>query len=272
VHSTEFDREPDRPDPRICRFESEGLRRAHRIIAVSGYTRDTLVRQYGIDATAVDVVHNAVDCSTVTAGPAPSDASMGGPVSPPSAGDGVVLFLGRITAQKGPQHFLAAARRVLDVRPQTRFVMAGDGDLASFARREARRLGIAERVGFPGFLDRHEVERAFAGADVFVMPSVSEPFGIVALEAMSAGVPTIVSRQSGVAQVMRQAISFDYWDTDAQARAVVELLDDTLRRAMVGALGREEVGRLTWRESARRCVDAYQAAVAGGRFRIVSSE
>jgi glycosyltransferase involved in cell wall biosynthesis len=250
VHITEFDKSGgEHADPAVYALEREGIAGADRVIAVSRRIAATCRERYGADPARVRVVYNAVDAA--------SDAPPTPPLPRP-----LVLFLGRITLQKGPEYFLEAARRVLDVQPDAHFVMAGTGDLLPRMIERAAELGISSRVSFPGFVDRERAAALYAAADVFVMPSVSEPFGIVPLEAMDRGVPVIVSRQSGVSELIANALKCDPWEVERMAEGIASALRyPSLARAL-SENGRAEVAELRWSGAARR-VEAVYAEVAG---------
>jgi glycosyltransferase involved in cell wall biosynthesis len=248
VHACERDRNPTRPDPRIRDVEREGIARADRVVAVSRYAARTLSREYRVEARRLRVVHNAVDRP---AGRAPS--RRGRRRGPP-----VVLYLGRVTGQKGPGTFLDAAERVLRRAPSVRFVMAGSGDLLPAMVERAARPGLAESVRFTGFLHGAEVTRAYDLADVFVLPSVSEPFGIAPLEALARGVPVILSRKSGVAEVVQSAPRVSPGRPAALARAILALLRSPATARWLAREGRREVRALTWRRQARRLRAVYE--------------
>ena len=213
MHATEFDRSGENINRRVYAIEKAGMQAADRVIAVSELTRRIVIGKYGIPAEKVVTVHNAVRFGES------EDA-----VPERAVKDKVVTFLGRITYQKGPDYFVEAAAKVLQRVPDVRFVMAGSGDLMNHVVRRVAQLGIADRFHFTGFLKGGEVQRMFRLSDVYVMPSVSEPFGISPLEAMRSGVPVIISRQSGVAEVLDYAIKVNYWDVDALADAIYGLL------------------------------------------------
>ena len=213
MHATEFDRSGENINRRVYAIEKAGMQAADRVIAVSELTRRIVIGKYGIPADKVVTVHNAVRFGESEEA-APERAVK----------DKVVTFLGRITYQKGPDYFVEAAAKVLQRVSDVRFVMAGSGDLMNHVVRRVAQLGIADRFHFTGFLKGGEVQRMFRLSDVYVMPSVSEPFGISPLEAMRSGVPVIISRQSGVAEVLDYAIKVNYWDVDALADAIYGLL------------------------------------------------
>ena len=175
--------------------------------------------------------------------------------------DKIVTFLGRITYQKGPDYFVEAAAKVLKKVPNVRFVMAGSGDMMTHVIRRVAKLGIADRFHFTGFLKGDDVHRMFQLSDVYVMPSVSEPFGISPLEAMRSNVPVIISKQSGVAEVLDYAVKVDYWDVDALADAIYGLITYPALAKMFAEKGLEEVTGLKWNNAAEKIREVYQAAI-----------
>jgi len=249
LHITEFDKSGGSyADPAVYALEREGITGADRVVAVSKRIASTCCERYGADPARVRVVYNAVD-------------EADGAPAPPRLPRPLVLFLGRITLQKGPEYFLEAARRVLEVQPDAHFVMAGTGDLLPRMIERAAELGIASRVSFSGFVDRERASALYAAADVFVMPSVSEPFGIVPLEAMDRGVPVIVSRQSGVSELVANALKCDPWEVERMAELIAAALRyPTLARAL-SENGRAEVAQHRWSAAARR-FEAVYAEVA----------
>ncbi len=249
LHSCEYDRAGERADPQIVRAEQAGFDAAERVVCVSGYTASVLRERYDIDPDRLSVVHNAVR----SAGRVPSRRRRLQKHRQPT-----VLFLGRLTHQKAPERFLQAAARVADRVPTARFVMAGDGELRADLERSARDMGLARRVSFPGFLAGPAVERAFDAASVFVMPSVSEPFGLVALEAMDRGVPVVLTRSSGVAETVMSALKVDSEDVDALADRVLAVLRHPALAGHLAQQGRSEVRRLTWARQAERLIGVYR--------------
>ena len=175
--------------------------------------------------------------------------------------DKIVTFLGRITYQKGPDYFVEAAAKVLKRVPDVRFVMAGSGDMMNHVIRRVARLGIADRFHFTGFLRGEDVHKMFQLSDVYIMPSVSEPFGISPLEAMRSNVPVIISKQSGVAEVLDYAIKVDYWDVDAMADAIYALIKYPALANMFASKGLEEVTNLKWNDAAAKIKAVYEAAI-----------
>ena len=227
-----------------------GTAAADRVIAVSNLTRNIIIDKYNIPAERVVTVHNAVRFT-----------DRKGALPERGVKDKIVTFLGRITFQKGPDYFVEAAAKVLKRVPNVRFVMAGSGDMMNHVIRRVARLGIADKFHFTGFLRGDDVDKMFQLSDVYVMPSVSEPFGISPLEAMRSNVPVIISKQSGVAEVLDYAVKVDYWDVDAMADAIYGLITYPSLNKMFSEKGLEEVTRLKWNNAAAKIKDVYQAAI-----------
>lgn len=249
VHATDFDRSGGNVNPRVYAVEREGMEQADHIIAVSTFTRNTIVEKYGIPAGKVTVVYNAVE---------PLDLHAESAFPKKKKGEKVVTFLGRITLQKGPEYFVEAASLVLRKMNNVRFVMAGSGDMLNSMIHRVAELGIADRFHFTGFLNGKDVAQMFSQTDVFVMPSVSEPFGIVPLEAMQLKVPVIISNQSGVSEVIENAIKIDFWDTLAMADAIYALLNYESLSEHLKETGKKEVDKLKWVHSAQKVKEVYQ--------------
>ncbi|CCZ82030.1 glycosyltransferase family 4 protein [Odoribacter laneus] len=247
VHATEFDRSGENVNQLVYDLERQGMLAADRVITVSNLTRNIVINRYGIDPAKVVTVHNAVDFQSYK----DMDVEKG-------VKEKVVTFLGRITYQKGPEYFIEAANKVLKAYPNVRFVMAGSGDLMNRSIRRVAKLRIATHFHFTGFLKGQDVQKMFAQSDVYVMPSVSEPFGISPLEAMRSGVPTIISKQSGVAEVLKHALKVDFWDVDALADAIYGLLKYPALSRMAGRCGLEEVNTLKWENAAYLLKHIYE--------------
>jgi glycogen(starch) synthase len=253
VHSLEYDRAGHGADRDIVSVEHQGLEHATRVIAVSYYTRSLINRVHGTPLDKISVVHNGVYARETVQAYAEQRASKGP----------VVLFLGRVTFQKGPEYFVQAAARVLEHVPDAVFVMAGAGDMLPRMQALVDDLGITKSFRFPGWLRGAEIERAFSTADVYVMPSVSEPFGIAPLEAMSYDRPVIVSKQSGVSEVLRNALKVDFWDVDKMASQIVGLLElPELRRTIIER-AREEIRHIHWDAAAEKLVPVYESVLRG---------
>ncbi len=251
VHSTEFDRAGAGVSQRIYDIERAGMHAADRVIAVSQFTKSIITRRYAIDANKIEVVFNGIDRDAIQ--PAP-----GTRVDP---NEKIVLFLGRITVQKGPEYFIAAARRVLSKMPNVRFVLAGAGDMALKMIELANSMGIGKQVLFTGFLQGDDVERVFRMADCYVMPSVSEPFGIAALEAISHDVPVIISKTSGASEVLRHVLKVDFWDIDDMANKILAVLRYPPLATTLREHGTMELRRLTWEDAATGCEAVYRKAI-----------
>ena len=250
MHATEFDRSGENINTQTYAIERAGMHAADMVIAVSNLTRNIVINRYGVPADRVVTVHNAVRFA--------ENAS-----AAPERGveDKIVTFLGRITYQKGPDYFVEAAAKVLKRVPNVRFVMAGSGDMMNHVIRRVARLGIADRFHFTGFLRGEDVHKMFQLSDVYIMPSVSEPFGISPLEAMRSNVPVIISKQSGVAEVLDYAVKVDYWDVDAMADAIYGLINYPALSKMFAEKGLEEVTGLKWNNAAAKIKNVYQQAI-----------
>lgn len=261
IHSTEFDRSGEHVNQRIYDIERAGLHYATRVIAVSMLTKNIVTTRYGVDPAKVDVVYNAIEFNGFNIPGSPQNISKD---------EKIVLFLGRITMQKGPDYFLAAAKKVLEVMSNVRFIMAGSGDMIHHVITRAAEMGIADKVLFTGFLRGRDVEHVFQMADLYVMPSVSEPFGIAPLEALSNNTPVIISKQSGVSEVLTHALKVDFWDVDEMANKIVAVLRHAPLQSTLRQYGSIEVRKMSWVDSAQNCVEVYrhalqQAATAAAR-------
>ncbi len=251
VHATSFDRgSADQIDSRVFAIEQRGMLAADKVVTVSDLTRNIVINKYGIDPSKVVTVHNAVDFS----GRENLEIERG-------VKEKTVTFLGRITFQKGPEYFIEAAAKVLKRTKNVRFVMAGSGDMMNRAIRQAARLGITDRFHFTGFLRGMDVQKMFALSDVYVMPSVSEPFGISPLEAMRTGVPSIISKQSGAAEVLKYAFKVDFWDVDAMADDIYALLNYPALADFSAKMGYDEVNALKWNNATAKLKAVYQSVI-----------
>lgn len=254
VHSTEFDRSGDHIHQQIYDVERRGMHAAMRVIAVSTLTKTIITSRYDIEPDMVEVVYNGIENGQPAAVATPSKLTI-------DKGDKVVLFLGRITMQKGPEVFIAAAKKVLQKFDKVKFIMAGSGDKVRDVIEMAAREGIGHKVTFTGFVRGDDVAKVFKMADVFVMPSVSEPFGLASLEAVSHEVPVIMSRTSGASEVLKHALKVDFWDVDEIANKILAVLrhpslGDTLR-----SNADLELRKLTWDGAAQKCMEIYQSAI-----------
>lgn len=251
VHATSYDRgSEDMIDTRVLAIEKRGMQAADKVVAVSELTRNIVINKYGIDPSKVVAVHNAVDFS------GRENLSVERGVK-----DKVVTFLGRITFQKGPEYFIDAAAKVLKRTKNVRFVMAGSGDMMNRAIRQVAKLGIADRFHFTGFLRGTDVQKMFALSDVYIMPSVSEPFGISPLEAMRSNVPSIISYQSGAAEILKYAFKVDFWDVDAMADDIYALLKYPALSEFAAKQGLDEVNALKWDHATAKLKDIYEQLI-----------
>ena len=246
VHATDFDRSRGKVNPTVYNIEKTGMDIADHIITVSNLTRKIVIEKYHQDPRKVTTVHNAVE-------PLEHVENF---VKKPRK-DKVVTFLGRITMQKGPEYFVEAAHRVIQRTKNVRFVMAGSGDMMDAMIDLAAKRGIADRFHFPGFQRGSEVHEMLAQSDVYIMPSVSEPFGISPLEAMQVGTPSIISYQSGCAEILTHVIKTDYWDIDAMADAVYSIVTNPSMYKSLRELGLEEVNNIKWYDAGLKVRDIY---------------
>jgi glycogen synthase len=246
VHATEYDRSGSVTGP-VYDWEKKGMHYADRIVAVSQWTKDILIRKYGVAAEKIEVVHNGIIASEEEFSVAPS------PV-----GSHVVTFLGRVTHQKGPGYFVEAARKVVDNFPDAHFIVAGSGDLLPQTIERVAQLRLSEKFHFTGFLNKEWISKIWSMSSVYVMPSVSEPFGITPLEAIQAGVPVIVSNQSGVAEVMPHALKVNFWDTDALAESICSVLKYKSLSTMLKTRGENEIKQLSWKKAAVKLKCLYE--------------
>jgi glycosyltransferase involved in cell wall biosynthesis len=252
VHSTEFDRSGEHVNQYVYDIERHGMHAAAKIITVSHYTRNIVVNRYAVPPEKVDVVYNGIDFSDS------DSAEVTSPQASSSKSDKVVLFLGRITMQKGPEYFLYAAKRVLEKEKNVKFVMAGDGDRLYGTIDLAAWLGIGHKVFFTRFLRGQDVARAYRMADLYVMPSVSEPFGIAPLEALQHNVPVLISKSSGIAEAFRNALKVDFWDINEMANKIVAVLRHPPLQETLRTNGRKEALGFRWEDSAARVNEVYR--------------
>jgi glycogen synthase len=251
VHSLEYDRTGDPPNKDVYDIERAGMQAADLVIAVSHYTMDTIVRKYGIPESKIRVVHNAVSQEKRL-----HEFKIKRPFK-----EKIVLFLGRITSQKGPEYFLDAAKKVIDRIKNVRFVMAGGGDMFPRMVDRMAMLRLGEYFHFTGFLRGADVERMYAMSDVYVMPSVSEPFGITPLEAMVYNVPVIVSKQSGVAEILTHAIKVDFWDVDALAESIIKVLTNREFAKAMAEGSSKQLNMIKWELAADEVLSVYNELV-----------
>lgn len=248
IHATEFDRSGDEISPTVFNLEKQAMEMADLVIAVSNFTKNTLVSRYNIPSSKISVIHNAVSWKDTS------------PILFPtrSLKEKIVSFMGRITYQKGPEYFIKAAAIILQKDKNFRFIMAGNGDLHTKMIELVAKLSIADRFHFTGFLKGDEVARLLAMSDVFVMPSVSEPFGIVPLEAIQNRVPTIISKQSGVQETLSHVIKLDFWDTEAMANAIYGIAKYPGLATTLAKEGFNEIKALNWKAQTKKIKNLYR--------------
>ncbi len=251
VHATEFDRSGRNVNQVVYDIEKLGMMHADKIITVSNLTKQTVIQHYGIPESKIETVYNAVEQEQFMK----SDYKK-------HVKEKIVTFLGRVTFQKGPEYFVEAAHKVLQKTRDVRFVMAGSGDMLRKMIKRAAELGITDRFYFTDFLKGEDVNRMFGMSDLYVMPSVSEPFGISPLEAMSSNVPVIISKQSGVAEILQHAIKIDFWDIDAMADAIYGLIKYDGLSEMFRKYGKTEVDNLKWENAAKHVKNIYHQMLA----------
>lgn len=259
VHATEYDRSGEDVNREVFRIERDGFRKADHIFAVSRYTAGIIQRLYGVNPKKISVVYNAPDdaAKTFAAGVGAEGRDAEG--TDVAERQDEVIFLGRLTFQKGPDHFLRACALVAEAHSKARFVFCGTGDLFDQLRALSHRLGIEERVHFAGFVDPSSVDEILLRSKVLVMPSVSEPFGLVALEAIHCGIPVIISKQSGVREVLQRALQVDFWDHEKLADQILAALRlPELSRQLVEE-GMNQVQALSWEKSAKKVVENYRS-------------
>lgn len=255
IHSTEFDRTGGhRINQRVYDIERQGMAEADLVVAVSQFTKNKIISHYGIPPRKIAVIHNGVESGHFRRHDLNDLRHL-------KKNHRLVLFVGRLTLQKGPDYFIQVAKKILSVQPRTRFLVAGSGDMEWRIIADAAYAGISDKIMFAGFLRGLDLNRIYQLADVYVMPSVSEPFGITALEAMANGTPAILSRQSGVVEAVRHTLTVDFWDVDEMANKVVAALRYPALRKCLSDYGRRDAENCTWDRAAEQCLMAYQTLV-----------
>ncbi len=253
VHATEFDRTGGQGvNQDVYDIEKYAMGEADEIIAVSNFTKEKIIEHYGINPNKITVVHNGVDVSDYKELP---------PILESIKKEGkhkIVLFVGRITVQKGPEYFVRAAKKVLEYYPDALFVVAGSGDMQYQMMDEVASLGIGDKMIFTGFLRGDDLTSLYQAADLYVMPSVSEPFGIIPLETIANGTPVIVSKQTGVSEVLTHALKVDFWDIDEMANKILGVLQNDSLQKTLKEESFKEVEKLNWTASAKKVLNVYK--------------
>jgi glycogen synthase len=253
LHSTEFDRSGANVQQQVYDIERRGMQAASAVICVSRMTAAVAAERYDVRPEKIAVVYNGIDTS-----------SRGKSISGTKRREKVVLFLGRLTMQKGPEYFLAVAQKVLTLMDNVKFIVAGSGDRFHSTVYRAAEMGIGHKVLFAGFLRGDDVTRAFGLADLYVMPSVTEPFGIAPLEAISNGVPVIISRSSGVSEVLEHALKVDFWDIEEMANKIVAVLRHPPLASTLRQNASAEIRQMTWDKAAAACLRLYHLLLRSG--------
>jgi len=251
VHATEFDRGGGNSiDSRVYKIEREGMEKADKVIANSNFMKSIIVRHYGIPEEKIEVVHNGIDFSE-------EDTATESMHKIKEAGKKIVLFVGRLTLQKGPDYFITCAKKVCDFSDDIFFVISGSGDMEQQLLEKVAAMGISDKVLFTGFLRGERLKEMYKMADLFVLPSVSEPFGITPLESLINGTPVLLSKQSGVSEVLEHALKVDFWDTEEMANKIISALNYEPVCNCLKEYGRKEARNITWDKAAEKCIDIY---------------
>ncbi len=256
VHATEYDRTAGNPNQFVYNIERNGMAQADQIIAVSQFTKNKIVKYYGVDPNKVEVVHNAVTFN---------DNKFDKDALRRKSNQKYVLFLGRITVQKGPDYFLQSAKQILDHVGDSmdiKFIFAGTGDMEEKMIHESARLGISKHVLFAGWVSGKELDKLYSMADLYVMPSISEPFGITPLEAMRNGTPCLISNQSGVSEVVDHCLKVDFWDIDGMSNKIISVLKHSPLHQALKMNACEEIKKFNWNDPAEKCIDVYDKTVS----------
>jgi glycogen(starch) synthase len=252
IHSTEYDRTGGNfPNPAVYKIEKEGVQKADQIISISNMQKNILVNTYGADPNKINVVYNGA--STFDKKELPPALEYFKKLDYK-----IVLYLGRITLMKGPEYFVRAAKRVLEYDAKVIFVVTGSGDMMEAMITEAVSLGIIDKFIFTGFLRGDDKNRIFQSADLYVMPSVSEPFGITPLESIANGTPVLISKQSGISEILNNALKVDFWDTEEMANKILAVVKyPPLERDLKWESGKE-LPNINWGKSANKVSGLYQ--------------
>ena len=249
IHATEFDRTGGNgAHPEVYRIEKEGMEAADHVVAVSEFMKRTIVEQYQIDPKKITVVHHGVPLHALNPEKIQAQKTWGP----------IVLFLGRLTLQKGPDYFVAAAKKILKYRNDVTFIIAGSGDMEKRLMKDISSSGIADNILFTGFLKGDDALKMLKMADVFVMPSVSEPFGLAALEAMSMGTPVIISKHAGVCEVVKHCLTVDFWDIHELANKIISVLEYKQLHTALRENAKPDIAQLTWNKAAEKCINLYK--------------
>lgn len=257
IHNTAFDRSGGNPSQLEYDIEKRGFEESDKIIAVSNFTKNKVIKHYGINPDKIIVAHNGIELN---------DKDYDKSMFKLKKHDKVVLFLGRMTLQKGPDYFIDAAKKVLDHKDNVKFIMAGKGDMYRNMIEKAAHMGLSDKILFTGFLPDEYLDMIYAMADIYVMPSVSEPFGITPLEAIRNNCPVIISKQSGVSEVINHCLKVDFWDVNELANKIVGVLRHSELQELLQINGKEEIKSLTWDNAADKCIQLYNQVIGGEKW------
>lgn len=252
IHNTAIDRSGGNPNPEEFKIEQEGFMKADKIIAISNFVKNKLINNYKIPESKIEVVHNGIDTEKY------SKKEINHNIKKEHK---LVLFAGRVTLQKGPDYFIEAAHKVSKHVDNAKFILAGNGDMLNASINKVAELGLSSKFIFPGRYTKEEGEKLMSMADVFVMPSVSEPFGLVPLEAMMQGTPTIISKQSGVSEVVTNTLKADFWDTSQLANQIVATLNYGALNEQLSEHGLGEASNMTWSPAAAKCKNIFNSLI-----------
>jgi len=254
VHSTEHDRSGGQGEnPYIFEIEKEGIQEANQVLAVSNFTKNKIINNYDIKSDKIETIYNAIDKAEFVDDIFSHRYDFGK--------NKIVLFLGRLTLHKGPDNFLKVAKKVLSRNKNVIFIIAGSGDMDNQIIEQAADLGIADKVLFTGFLRGDRLRKIYKMADLYVMPSIAEPFGITAIEAVASGTPVLISKQSGVGEVLNHCLKADFWDIDEMTNKILSVLNcDELGECLSGN-GLDEIDNLTWDNAAVEIIKVYNNLV-----------
>jgi len=251
IHSTEYDRSAGHGvNPEVYKIEKEGIEKADKVIAVSRFTKDRIIKNYNADERKIEVIYNAIDKNEFF-----PDSNCKNNLN--GFNKKIVLFLGRLTLHKGPDYFLCAAKKVLEKNNNVIFIISGSGDMEYQVIEQASEMGIADKVLFTGFLRNEELKRIYKMANLYVMPSVSEPFGITPLESIASGTPVIISKQSGISEVLDHCLKVDFWDTDEMANKILAVLENEELENCLSGNSLKEIDKLHWGASADKIMGIY---------------
>ena len=263
VHATEFDRTGGQgANQLVYDIERESMQEADKIVTVSNFTKEKIINSYGISENKIEVVHNGIDFEDWDATGLTVDLQ-----GIKDKGDKIATFVGRITIQKGPEYFLYAAKKVLEYINNVYFVFSGSGDMENQMIRLAVDLGISDKVLFAGFLRGDDLKALYQAADLYVMPSVSEPFGLIPVECMASGVPVIISNQTGVSEVLTHGLKVDFWDTDEMANKMISILGHESLAKTLSENGREQARQINWGKAAKKCINIYDTLLSSSRYK-----